>query len=342
MADNQQKSASFSWADINKLFTSLQDGELSLATALGQFGAVVRDGLKIIETFAGEQMKLNLDRKLKLEKTDKLVRDLTEKCQCMQQALLYKEEKYDEKCREVERYKVICELSAKSAVNDELYYTSMNENNNDVNNNTFDTTMREPLEPHVDKSDRMSAISAPSSRGTSKKIKVHTKITSGRPSQKSRIPAALSSHQAQPTSGVSRDKSHRAKLDEAYDMAAYYVGGPTRRPRKHSMVDDANKRAKDAQLRDGFSIIGGVNVDQSSMPGPVRLDRIFRPENFDIDDQKTSNKIALVGQRNEVISSSRNAVNMMRQKLFEKDLHKQVAEGSSNRLASRRKKEWPF
>lgn len=337
MAGDQQGSASFPWADINKLGRSLQDGELCIATALGQFGAVVRDGLKMIENYAGEQMKLNLDRKQKLDKMDKLVRDLTEKCQCMQQALLYKEEKYDEKCREVERYKVICELSAKSAVSDELYYTSMDQNNNDINNNLVNTSLREPLEPFVDIDDAFSETS----RGTGKKIKLHAKIPSTQQSS-SKLPAP-SSRPHQPNNPTSfSNLTQQAVREEASNMAAYYMGGPTRRSRKQEQSEVVGEEAKDAQLRHQLSTIGGINVVHAPVSGPVHSDRLFRPDNFDIDDRKRSAKIALVGQRNEVMSSSRNAAYMMRKKLAEKDLHKQVAEGPWNRMASRRKKEWPF
>lgn len=334
---NHPKSVIFPWADTNKLASSLQAGELCLATALGQFGAVVRDGLKIIETYAGEQMKLNLDRKIKLDKMDKLVKDLTEKCQCMQQALMYKEEKYDEKCREVERYKVICELSAKSAVNDELYYANMDENISDPNNNFISTTKQEPLEPYLERDDAVSMTS----RGTGKKIKIHTKISTSQAQSAYSMPAPNIDRQSQPDNDPD-DTSYQVRRDEVASMAAHYAGGPTRRPRKQTSAESAAERVRDSQLRQRLSIIGGVNVSHSSGLGPVPVNNSFRRDNFDIDDRHRSSKIALVGQRNEVISSSRNAAHVMRQKLTEKDLHKQVAEGSWNRMASRRKKEWPF
>lgn len=242
------------WINTRVLEDGLRNGELSLSTAIGQFAAFVSEVLKIFWASAEEQVEANMQRKIKLEKMDKVIEDLNSRCQGMQQALLYKEEMYDSKCREVERYKVICEMSASAAVDE----------------------------------DRRSS-----------------------------------------------------------QMASYYVGGPVKR--KH--VEDDNisvsngsvSNMSENRFREQLAIIGGMNLSGPKVnPGPVPLGKLHRQVNPFVEDRNKRVKVSLFGQSNEVMSSSKNAVDKMKQIFTEKDHHRQVAGGNWTRMSSRRKKEWPF
>lgn len=313
------------------LAESLRNGELNLATAISQFSALIRETLKIIEEFAEEQVKLNLERKTKVDKMDKLINDLSEKCQGMQQALLYKEEKYDEKCREVERYKVICELSAKAAVSDSSYYTNQDENNNLYNN-------MDRKDRVIKVEDQQVEMAPPEQAESRRSVKSHTKLNQNQ-MHLSRYVNAL-----RPDSPRScRDGPHTS--DEEDDrrslMAEYYVGGPCKRrlpPRK------TTDTLKDARVKERLEIIGGINVrGPQTNSGPVPVDRLYRPTNDPLlEDPNKRVKIALTGQSNEIMSSSGNMAHQMKQRFTEKDLHRQVAGGCWTRMASRRKKDWPF
>jgi hypothetical protein len=203
--------------NVQALATSLREGRISISTAIEQISCLVRDTLKTIEDFAQEQARLNQDRKSKLDKMDKIINDLSEKCQGMQQALLYKEEKYDEKCREVERYKVICEL---------------------INNHS-----------------------------------------------------------------------------------------PSRSEERMETIGGIN-------VRGSFTTRKGPPVNS----GPVTLERLINTPN----DSNKRVKVVLTSQRNDVMSSSGNLAHQMKQRIVEKDLHRQIAEGCWTRITSRRKKDWPF
>lgn len=286
----------FPWSNTRLLAESLHNGELGLSTAISQVSAVLRDSLKIIEDFSSDQIKSNLDRKLKVERMEKLIAELTEKCQGMQQALLYKEEKYDEKCREVERYKIICELSANRA-QDDIYFPNDNSVNLDTNNNIQHHDVLEDVDINL-----------------------------------------------------SQD-------EQDLDLARYYAGGPSKRKRAHDTepsttnpkppVQGSNK--VELKIRDQMSIIGGVNIrGPRSKLGPVPVNKLIQGRVTgslaqDNDDYVKRPKVSMIGQRNNVMSSSRNAmVQLKHEKFTQSDLHRQVAGGCWNRFTGRRKKEWPF
>lgn len=132
------------WSNTKVLAEKLNDGSICLSTAISHFDAVTRTTLKIFEEFSRNQVKLNLENKKKLEKMDNLISDLSEKCQSLQQALLYKEEKYDEKCREAERYKFICQLATNE------YPTNTNVLSN-PEEDARDDSEDEPVRQHVNR-----------------------------------------------------------------------------------------------------------------------------------------------------------------------------------------------
>lgn len=310
----------------------------------------MRETLKVIENFSGEQMKDNLERKVKVEKMDKLIGDLSEKCQGMQQALLYKEEKYDEKCREVERYKVICELSAKAAVSDEgLYYGSIDVNNNDHDNNNYDNCDKDISNSFLGPENEQNL------RGINLEVQDGSPNIEGRKISQSRITKGHTklrqgqmhlSNYVEPMRPLDDPSERRPLDDEAVhqgELASYYVGGPCKRKPKRP-DESVKKLHQDIKFRDRLANIGGINVSGPRIPtGPVPIDQLnHRSESLLDDYQNKRVKIALVGQSNEVMSSSRNAIYQTKQKFTEKDLHRQVARGCWSRLTSRRKKEWPY
>lgn len=318
-------SVTFPWPNTQVLAEQLRNGDVSLNTAMSQFGAVMRETLKILEDFAADEAQSNFERKVKVDKMDKLICDLSEKCQAMQQALLYKEEKYDEKCREVERYKVICELSAKAAVNDDFRYGIDNE---DENNSS-----RDPQQPQ-----NVSFIKVENQCGSGadmrRSVKCHTKLSQADLHLSSALEALQSNSQSS-----RRSSKHGTSITSR--LAPSYIGGPCKRKQTPK---GGGPPAEDGKFREHLAMIGGVNVGPTTTSRPVPLDRLVRQpiDSYYDDDQNKRVKIALACQSNEVMSSSKNAVNQTKQKFTEKNLHRQVAGGCFTRLPSRRKKEWPF
>ena len=311
------------------LSESLRSGQLNLATAIDQMNNFIRDTLKVLEEYAGEQIKLNSDRKNKVDKMDRLISDLSEKCQGMQQALLFKEEKYDEKCREVERYKVICELSAKAAVNDNPYYT------HDENNNHLDNFESKKGIVKIEHSER--GMPAPESSDFKRNVKAHTKFNENQVHLSKYVELRSDSPRSCRGSLYQEDEDDRRSL-----MAHYYAGGPSRR--KLVSPSSNSNQVPDARLKERLEIIGGINVrGPGTNTGPVPTDQLHQTScNRFVDSPNKRVKISLTGQTNEIMSSSGNVMQQMKQRFTERDLHKQVAGGCWTRMASRRKKEWPF
>lgn len=313
----------FPWPNTQALAEQLRNGDIALNTAISQFGAVMRENLKIIEDFSTEQAKLNSERKNQVDKMDKLIGDLTEKCQVMQQALLYKEEKYDEKCRETERYKAICELSAKGAISYDVHYDI-----DDKNQNNSMLDFREPRDMVFIKTENQQVES------DSRSVKNHAKLSQSRLHLTNTIDAL------QPNSQSSRNSFDMGDSSTGR-LAASYVGGPCKRKQNSR---EGGPSALEAKFYDRLASIGGINVKPPTTFGPVSMDRLSQQptDNYYDEDQNKRVKIALACQSNEVMSSSKNAVYQTKQKFTERDLHKQVARGCFTRMPSRRKKEWPF
>lgn len=317
------------------LAESLKNGDLKLATALGQFSALVRETLKVIEEFSEEQAKLNLERKVKFDKMDKLIGDLSEKCQGMQQALLYKEEKYDEKCREVERYKVICELSAKAAVGDNSYYTPARDENNNINSHPFDKPDPGQASVNIKMEDQQVDMRPPEPTESRRNVKSHIKLSQNQMHLSQYVHPIRSDSPRSLRGGPPSDDDE----DDRRSLAHYYVGGPCKRK---PVPRSGPTTLPDSRVKERMEIIGGVNVRGLQTIRP-ELDRSYRsPDDLYPEDPNKRVKISLAGQSNEIISSSGSVANQMKQRYTEKDLHRQVAGGCWTRLASRRKKEWPF
>lgn len=313
------------------LADGLAGGQITVAVALSQLNNFVRVTLRTIEEFSEAQAKLHLDRKCKGEKMDKIIQELSEKCQAMQQALLFKEEKYDEKCREVERYKVICEWSAKAAVSDNIDLASYDENGNiTMKNNQL-----------VERGGADTKIESQQSdvpRSVKRHMVKHAKFSDSQ-AYLSQYVEPLQSRSPPPI----RDDYNSSYLDNERRMMAHcYAGGPSTRK---TLSTHDYRFGSDARVRERMEIIGGINVRGPHMnPGPIPLSRLV--------DQPTLNsytgeldkdvKVEMTSQRNELTSSSGNNALKMKRKIVEKDLNKQVVGGSWTRLASRRKKDWPF
>lgn len=316
----------FPWSNTKTLADSLKNGDLCLSTAIGQFNAVIRETLKVFEEYSRDQTKSNIEFKNKVEKMDKLIGDLSEKCQGMQQALLYKEEKYDEKCREAERYKVICELSAKAAVSDDIQYTQREENNND-NHYLMNSQNRDDHQPQEQPKN------SPVSSKHFKSVKTHTKLD---------LTQARISDYMEPLQTERRESCSRLDDNQSLrsEMASQYVGGSCKRKAPSSIGSSDSKRNI---FQERLSMMGGMNVQGPRVnPGPVPLTKLYQHDEFFPTNQNKRVKIALMGQSSEIMSSSENAVNQMKQTFTEKNLHKQVAGGSWTRMSSRKRKGWPF
>lgn len=322
-----QRASSFAWVNTQVLANSLDSGDLDLATAVSQFNAIVREVLRIIEEQSNIQTNSLNETKIKYEKMEKLIADLSEKCQGMQQALLYKEEKYDEKCREVERYKLICELSARSAVDDDRNFGLVEDDGcsvDDLVRRSRELSHRKGESTHAAMHNLDGAPSSPSEH-MAKNLRKHVKITKLEPTGENDY----------------TDTNRQASVDRmtVYQKrpASDYLGGPSRSYAKPSSLfawpDDATRR---------FSSIGGINTSgpRTSL-GPIPFSELPRPDHGDLLHSNSRVKVELTGQKNEVMSSSRNAVDQMKQKFTEKDLHRQMAGGCWTRM-SRRRKEWPF
>ena len=322
--------------NVEALTEALNNGRIDIATAIGQLGLFMRETLKILEEFATEQVKLNLERKSKVDKMDKIIHELSEKVQVMQQAMLYKDEKYDEKSREVERYKVICELSANAAVSDNDYLTSYDENNNGGGENYEDYR-----EDNVKLEDDQAEMPPPKPSGTvTRSYRPHTKLSQDQIHLSHYVdalgPESLRTFRTESLYESNGDDSRKA-------MAHYYVGGPSKR--RLTSSNSSSARGFDARIKERMEIIGGVNVRGPRVNcGPVSSDRLVQRPNYDshTEDPSKKVKIDMMSQSNEIMSSSGTTASQMKQKIVERDLHKQVAGGSWTRLASRRKKQWPF
>lgn len=338
---NDANAVVFPWSDTRVFAENLRSGQLSLPTAISQISAVSRETLKALEEISSEYIKSSTEAKTKVEKMDKLISDLTDKCQALQQALLYKEEKYDEKCREVERYKVICELSAKAAVSDDLCYTEKVPKLGSL----YEQPIRDLPGGEMLMQDQQVVRQSDTQSEYKRNFKSHVKLNQEQKHMSNYIDALKS-----PTNSQMSEMTTNSTAQDAYvrqnRMASYYVGGPCKR--KPSVLDE------DTKFRGRLASIGGINVGTSeSKKGPVPINKLLssdlsnqqRSQEFHrplYDDVNRTCKIALANQSNEIMSSSKNVANQMMQKFTERDLHRQVASGCYTRLSSRRKKEWPF
>lgn len=315
---------SFAWVNPQVLASSLNSGDLDLPTALSQFNAIIREVLKIIEEYSKLQTSSHIESKTRTEKMEKLISDLSEKCQGLQQALLYKEEKYDEKCREVERYKLICELSSRSAVEGDLQNANpVGDDHYYVEDSTHqDKDLSETNHANPARDGYMGGVNSFTLSNRNKTVLKHVKLK-------------------QPIHSDQFDYSQRtcasSRTDYMARPASDFLGGPL-----HSKTPNSvQKVLPEAGTRRAIFGIGGINVDgPRTNSGPVPIKELSsRPS---LSDPSTRIKVELTGQRNEVMSSSRNAVDQLRQKFTEKDLHRQLAGGCWTRISSRRRKEWPF
>lgn len=127
---------------------ALKDGKVNILGAFRLFRRWVNEMLPVFEEFLGELTGLVMDRGFELEGLKKQVNELTRELQEIQQQSLLKEERFDEKCRELERYKVISELFTRATATgdvSEMVKFSENERNNnnvsidDINNNNTAT-----------------------------------------------------------------------------------------------------------------------------------------------------------------------------------------------------------
>lgn len=307
----------------------LANGQLDVATALAQTSQFVSETLKTIEEFSEAQAKLYLQDKLKM---DKLIDELSEKCQAMQQALLFKEEKYDEKCREVNRYKMICEMAAKEAKKPLM----VDKNVLDFNNDPSSEDEQQDCKDRIVKLEAQETASSISSKRHTVK---HTKF--------SKAQAHLSEHLAplRPASpqppAMAQHQNQIHSNGERRFLAPYYAGGPSKR-RATSATADSYSHDYGSRVKQRLEMMGGVNLSGPQLDtGPVSMSRLVpRPTETSHNEELArwaTNDVT--GQRNEVFSSN---AQRMKQRIVEKDLHKQVSSGSWNRLASRRKKDWPF
>lgn len=329
--------ATLPWSNTKVLDEHLRNGELNLATAIGQFGAVVRETLRVLENHANDNVKLNLDRKGKLERLEKLVSDLSEKCQGMQQALLYKEEKYDEKCREVERYKVICELSAKAATSDNMYYTpdmDMNDTNNNRRNDDNHENEGVGAERGLHRQSRGNYL-GDNSKETGDLPGSRPCQTFQQPtiSQQSSRPASVSKSNANEQLG---EGNHNNRVEQWC-----YLGGPTKR-KPASTCGDRAKSSSDLRFQQRLEGMGGINVKAATTnTGPVPIDRLYRP-----DASLDRIKIAVSGQSNEVVGGSIVSPNRTPMRLFASSSSAQLRQATSSgiytRYSNRRKKMWPY
>lgn len=237
---------SFPWSSSKSLAEGLRNGDLNIATVLSHFNAVMRETLNVIEEYANEEIKVHLDRKNRVERMDKLIKDLTEKCQGMQQAMLLKDERYDEKCREAERYKVICELSVNNAINDK------------------------------------------------RNLRVHEKM----------------------------------------ERSQSYLHGNFTKPQCES------------KLRQRLDLMGGINVNEhDDVSWEHTIDHAPEMRSVARDYQNDGVKVVMMAQSNEVVSTNKSAISKMRQRVSDRDIHRQIAGGgpyTRMALSSRRKKEWPY
>lgn len=383
----------------NDLAGALKDGKVTITSAIHQLSAWIRETLQVIEEFANEQAELSLERKISLDRMEKLVNDLTEKCQALQQELLLKEERYDEKCREVERYKVISELFTRATVTGDVS-EMIQFAENDKNNNRLlkkerranigggggaaagnSSTNRLPsgvsdsvwasAETRVDddpiayrarlSSAKQTSLHDGSDRErdflVSKKRTIshleadhdeHTQIQfNDRVGPFARRAESVRPPPPQPPPPGNDSSCDRMSIagGSSDRLASAYAGGPCRR--RPLEASGSQLQEKDLRVRTKLESIGGINlsnVPQIGIDSSPIVDRLRIPvEELFAYDRDRRVKISLTGQSNEVTSSSRNAAAHMRQIANERHLHQQVAIGGPVcRLASRRKKGWPF
>lgn len=333
----------FPWPTTDALAEGLRRGEFCLATVIGQFNAVMRETLRIIEEYANDEIKANMERKNRMEKMDKLIKDLTEKCQGMQQAFLYKEEKYDEKCREVERYKVICELSANNAMNDDVIDTrgpEMELNKIPACSNYF-----------PDNVSQSSFLLGPSHK---RNYKSHTKIDRNSLHLSNYVDPLQDHSDTMSDTNV----SFRGQGPSSVTGGSHrpYHPGSFTKPVGVIELGSSHRPTRESKLIERLDMLGSINVTARPRlkPEPLTNENIYQSSvdlvpristATDDDEQNKRIKVSLTGQSNEIMSSNKKAMNRMRQKITDGQLHRQIAgSGPYNRMAlsSRRKKEWPF
>lgn len=319
-------------SDIHSLARNLKNRDLSLASAIYQVSSLVREVLKITEEYANEQTKAIMEQELKVVKMDKIINDLSKECQRLQQEVLYKEEKYDEIYREVQKYKIISGITATVSGSDNPYYRNHDQNNNIVDNS--DTVDRKAGVVKLGSQCRDQSV--PTQDGGRRFTKEHTKLSRDQVHMSESVdpfPAESSSFSTRGPASV-YDYDDRRSL-----LACHYAGGPNKRPTvPTSQILPSNQSApfqqQDSRVKAGLETIGAINVR-----GP----HYKRPSSDSYsDDQNKRVKITSLGQSNEVFSSTGDIAHQLRQNVYEKDHCRHIMAGTWTKLSSRRKKGHPF
>lgn len=337
--------------DIPVLKRCLKEGHLAVSKAADEISHLIADALKAIGEHSDDVSKAYNELGSNHSKLKKCLGDVTEKCQGMQQALLYKEEKYDEKCRECARYKAICEMSAKAAFGDNQYISddleeinNDNDNNNNINNNSNNNNSVDynGIYGSPNRKDRFVKDELRQADGVHiQNLKSHMKLSQTQMHLSQYVaPLRPSSLRSNPSDITLNDFDG---YDQQSAISHYYAGGPCKR--KIPLITRPAPKNLSANIRERMELIGGINVTGPRIStGPVDSERLVNKDanNSPSNESHKRVKIDLTSQRNEVMSSSGNLASQMRNRIVERDLHRQVAGGCFTRLASRRKKDWPF
>jgi len=324
---NLHTSSSSYPTDIRALLDHLRSGEVTITAAINHIYSFFRDVLGVIGECAEQETRKSLERKTTIDRMDKVINDLSERCQVLQQQLLYKEEKYDEKCREVERYKVVCELSASGAVNDKPTYQS----DNQIHLFKNDHSLPDIKIPNIDvrSSFGTQPVHEPNEAGELRHFKMSSSNCGARPVRPEVMNADTESF-----TGPMANYNNQS-------LACDYAGGPTSRATPFSSNRD--NLNYDMRVKDKLETIGAINVPGPSInSGPVLTSKLERPTYSQIDDHDRRVKISSSGQTNEVMSSSRDGVHRLRQRASDKDRYRQIQAGCWTKFSYRRKKGWPF
>lgn len=332
-------SANFLSFDANVLKTSLENGDLNLSLALAHINRVHRESCYVLEVYAHEQIKKYAEIEAKLERQDGIVKEVTQKCQSMQQALLYKEEKYSEKCREVERYKVICEMDAKKCMDQDLGNIA------DMDNQGYEQVTVARDEPVAGPS---RATPKPLGDGASRGFRESAKLSRSllgvssfvEPLYRSRSRLSVAgSHIDDYLDRINKDQLIDEHTPSKSDVTEMLVGGHVKIKRSNSSVDEGKLRS---QLLNAGSTRSKISAHCSRH---VSVDKDARPSVLgESSKANNSSGVSLSAQVNEVMSSAKRNLNNMKRKVDLDELHRQVAApGPYARLPpARRRKNWPF
>lgn len=319
--------------DMHKLTQSLENGELDCGDALEKLSTTYNDWLTVIKNAMKKSENSHRETEGRVKQLASLVDEMKEKLVCMQQRLIIQEEKFDEKCRELARYKVICQLQTSSDVpSRECVAAAVADAQNAGSTNGARQAMIAPPPPRQPLSPSTSNIQSYylGSPTTMRRDDFARRTINSLSSKNKKM--FMRSFETIGGIAASTGPSISCQFREEIATAAG-AGSATSATHTHLVA-----QTTDANNNSALS----MQLNQSSSSAAVDYTRHHQQQAAGSSIQRP--QVIMYDTKNEVKSEARQAASEARARAIERDLHRQVAwPGHMGRLpATRRVKYWPY